>query len=163
MTDPPDWDFAAHPAADITVINIGTNDNNTANNVTAQHYTAALTSLIEQVHEVWPDTQIIVQSLWAYWYQVGNTWTQGSGFYDEIQDVVRSFNDGCLNKKGGKGFVHYYNTTGIMQHNDNDPAYHPSDVGHIKVASHLMEYIRLIFDWDLRQLGPEVQHQTLYW
>lgn len=26
--DPPDWNFQAHPAADITVINLGTNDNN---------------------------------------------------------------------------------------------------------------------------------------
>lgn len=26
--EPPEWDFGAHPAADITVINLGTNDNN---------------------------------------------------------------------------------------------------------------------------------------
>lgn len=52
-------------------------------------------------------------------------------------------------------FVHYFNTTGIMQHNDIGPQWHPTDVGAAKVASHLMQYIKMKFDWDLRATGPE--------
>lgn len=52
-------------------------------------------------------------------------------------------------------FVHYFNTTGILQHNDIGPQWHPTDVGAIKVASHLIQYIRLTFGWELRATGPE--------
>ena len=38
------------------------------------------------------------------------------------------------------------------------PGFHPTDVGHIKVAAHLMQYIRLKFGWDFAVTGPEVQH-----
>jgi hypothetical protein len=50
-----------------------------------------------------------------------------------------------------------------MQHNDQSPVYHPTDAGHIKVASHLMQFIKLKFDWDLYATGPEVFHDTAYW
>lgn len=52
-------------------------------------------------------------------------------------------------------FVHYFNTTGIMQHNDIGPSYHLTDVGAIKIASHLIQYIRIKFGWDLFATGPE--------
>ncbi|KXT14779.1 hypothetical protein AC579_7812 [Pseudocercospora musae] len=165
LTSAPDWDFTKQPHPDLTIINIGTNDNNTHNNVTAERYKAAYIQLLDDIHATWPSTKIIVLSLWSGWSQVGSTWMQGSGFYNEIQDVVKHFNNGSLNKMGDVegAFVIYYNTTGIMQHNDNSPLYHPTDVGQIKVASHLMEYIRLVFGWELRATGPEVQHETLYW
>jgi hypothetical protein len=57
--------------------------------------------------------------------------------------------------KKAKPFVHYFNTTGIMQHNDIAPQWHPTDVGAIKVASHLQQFIRIKFDWDLYATGPE--------
>lgn len=60
-------------------------------------------------------------------------------------------------------FVSYFNTTGILQHNDIGPQYHPTDVGHVKLASHLIQYIKLKFDWVLYATGPEIQHDTLYW
>jgi hypothetical protein len=81
----------------------------------------------------------------------------------------------------GTNFVHYFNTTGILQHNDMIFAAlpHPTDAGHVKVASHLMQYIKLTFGWDfgeavyawirsiltehLAATGPEVQHGTTYW
>ncbi|KAJ4298693.1 hypothetical protein N0V88_003725 [Collariella sp. IMI 366227] len=50
-----------------------------------------------------------------------------------------------------------------MQHNDIGPQWHPTDVGAIKVASHLQQYIHMKFDWDLYATGPEVLHETLYW
>ena len=54
------WDFSKHPAADIVVINLGTNDYNSANNVTTAGYVAQYTMLIEGVHTVWPQAQIIL-------------------------------------------------------------------------------------------------------
>lgn len=54
------WDFSKHPAADIVVINLGTNDYNSANNVTTEGYVAQYTMLIEGVHAVWPQAQIIL-------------------------------------------------------------------------------------------------------
>ncbi|KAK5174868.1 uncharacterized protein LTR77_000004 [Saxophila tyrrhenica] len=161
--DIPDWDFESHPPADITVINIGTNDNNTANNVTHKDFHDSYIRLIDEVHVRWPASQIIVLSLWEGFGETDNMWIQGGGFVDIIQDVVRSYNNGSLNERGGEGFVHYFNTTGILQHNDIGPLYHPTDVGHIKLASHLMQYIKLTFGWVLDQTGPEVQHDTLYW
>ncbi|KAK4550877.1 hypothetical protein LTR36_000457 [Oleoguttula mirabilis] len=151
--------------ADITVINLGTNDNNTANNVTATEYYNSYIQLINEVHTRWPQSQIIVISLWSGFGQVGNTWQQGAGFLDETQNVVKYFNNGSLNQQGecSSCFVYYFNTTGILQHNDIGPQYHPTDVGHVKLASHLMQYIKLTFGWILEHTGPEVQHDTLYW
>jgi hypothetical protein len=54
------WEFSRQPAADIVVINLGTNDNNSANNVTTAGYVAQYTMLIEGVHTVWPTAQIIL-------------------------------------------------------------------------------------------------------
>lgn len=62
--DPPNWDFSKHPAADITVINIGTNDFNPVNNITSAEFTASYIQLINEIHARWPKSQIIVLSLW---------------------------------------------------------------------------------------------------
>ena len=63
----------------------------------------------------------------------------------------------CSNNRTGTAepFVHYFNTTGILQHNDIGPQWHPTDVGAIKIASHLIQYIRMTFGWELRATGPE--------
>jgi uncharacterized protein YaeQ len=58
--EPEVWDFSKHPAADIVVINLGTNDNNSINDVTTAGYVAQYTMLIEGVHAVWPKAQIIL-------------------------------------------------------------------------------------------------------
>lgn len=147
------------------MINLGTNDNNTANNVTNADFYTSYLRLINHIHTRWPTTQIIVMSLWIGFAQVGPTWTQQQGFVDEIQNAVRHFNNGTLNQRGecAACFVYYFNSTGILQHNDLGPLYHPTDVGHVKLASQLMMYIKLVFGWTLEQTGPEVQHETLYW
>ncbi|KFY82921.1 hypothetical protein V498_08398 [Pseudogymnoascus sp. VKM F-4517 (FW-2822)] len=62
-TNPPLWNFSKHPAADIVVINLGTNDNNTANNVTNEDYYKSYVELVEGVHNVWPNAQIIISVL----------------------------------------------------------------------------------------------------
>lgn len=58
--EPELWDFPAHPAADMVVINIGTNDNNSANNVSAPQFQQSYIDLISGIHSVWPDSQIII-------------------------------------------------------------------------------------------------------
>ena len=57
---PEPWDFKKHPAADIVVINIGTNDHNEANNVSTDAYIDALTKIIQGVHGKYPKAQVIV-------------------------------------------------------------------------------------------------------
>jgi hypothetical protein len=192
--EPEVWDFSKRPAADIVVINLGTNDNNSINDVTTAGYVAQYTMLIEGVHAVWPKAQIILivsfllyqtsvadhtKSLWEGFSAVGNTYEQSSGFYTEIYKIYGYFNspeylhnpilyDPVKNAtysslRPSAPFVSYFNTTGILQHNDIGPQYHPTDVGHVKLASHLIQYIKLKFDWVLYSTGPEVQHDTLYW
>lgn len=58
--NPEPWDFKKHPAADIVVINIGTNDQNAANNVSTATYIDALTKIIQGVHGKWPNAEVIV-------------------------------------------------------------------------------------------------------
>ncbi|KAL2198531.1 Lipase, GDSL-like protein [Corynascus similis CBS 632.67] len=179
--NPEPWEFEKHPAADLVVINIGTNDNNEANNVSTEAYIDALTKIIQGVHGKWPKAHVIVMSLWLGFYQSGNTYLPEApeGWVKEIYDMVQWFNsddylqdpiiyDGVTKETSRTGkqaepFVHYFNTTGIMQHNDIAPGWHPTDVGAIKVASHLQQFIRMTFGWDLYATGPEIYHETLYW
>ena len=51
--------------------------------------------------------------------------------------------------------MHYFNTMGILRHNDIGPQYHPTDIGHIKLASLLMHYIKMNFDGCLARRGRE--------
>ncbi|KAK0612917.1 Lipase, GDSL-like protein [Bombardia bombarda] len=179
--NPEPWDFSKRPAADIVVINIGTNDQNAANNVSTPVYIDALTKIIQGVHGKWPEAQVVVMSLWLGFYQSGNSYLPNApqGFVKEVYEMCKWFNsddylrnptvyDGVKKKtsktdKSAKPFVHYFNTTGIMQHNDIGPQWHPTDVGAIKVASHLQQFIRMTFGWELYATGPEVFHETLYW
>ncbi|KAK0655824.1 Lipase, GDSL-like protein [Cercophora newfieldiana] len=179
--NPEPWDFSKHPAADLVIINIGTNDQNSHNNVSAPVYIDALTKIVQGVHGKYPKAQVVVMSLWLGFSQTGNTYASVSsqGFVKEVQNMIRMFNsDKYLNNptvydgvtktssqtnKKTKPFVHLFNTTGILQHNDIAPQWHPTDVGAIKVASHLLQFIKMTFGWELEATGPEVFHETLYW
>ncbi|KAH7122376.1 acetylxylan esterase [Dendryphion nanum] len=154
-TEPPEWNFGAHAAADIVVINLGTNDNNTANSVSSAQYLSSYVSLVKDIHDTYPKAQIVLMSLWNGFYSTGNSYAQSGAFRDEIYDVYKKYE--------GEGYVHYFNSTGILQHNDIGPQWHPTDFGHIKVAAHVMQYIRIKFGWEFGATGPEVQHETLYW
>ncbi|KAI1818610.1 Lipase, GDSL-like protein [Poronia punctata] len=178
--EPEPWDFEKmETTPDLVVINLGTNDNNEHNNVSAEAYVDAYTKLIQGVHGKYPKAQVVVMELWLGFYQYGNSYGQDQGFQKELQGIVEYFNsdeylsapkiwDGTKNKtttldSPSEPFVHYFETKGILQHNDIGPGYHPTDVGAIKVASHLSQYIKLTFGWDLVATGPEVFHETLYW
>ncbi|POS72715.1 acetylxylan esterase [Diaporthe helianthi] len=175
------WDFSKQSAADLVVINIGTNDQNPHNNISAQTYQDNLTRLIQGVHGVWPNAQVILMSLWLGFSQSGNTYLPDSpeGFEPQIRAVNDYFNspaylanptvyDGVTNRtwrlnSTSEPFLHLFNTSGILQHNDIGPQYHPTDVGAIKVASHALQFIKLKLGWELLATGPEIQHETLYW
>ncbi|KAK4102995.1 Lipase, GDSL-like protein [Parathielavia hyrcaniae] len=185
--NPEPWDFSKQSPADIVVINIGTNDNNQANNVSNEAYIDAVTKIIQGVHGKWPKAQVIVMSLWLSFYQSGNAYLPNApeGWPNELYQMVEwaytsrqvqlgrvprqpIVYDGVTKKtsrgcKKAKPFVHYFNTTGTLQHNDIAPQWHPTDVGAIKVASHPQQFIRIKFGWDLYATGPEVFHETLYW
>jgi len=104
------WDFSKHDPADLVFINIGTNDNNEQFNVTKAELGKSYTAFIQKIHDIWPKAQIIIMSLTNGHYQVGTKWKQNSFFTDTILSVY--------DKYKADGFVHYFNTTGIMQHND---------------------------------------------
>ncbi|KAK3901177.1 hypothetical protein C8A05DRAFT_35134, partial [Staphylotrichum tortipilum] len=89
--NPEPWDFSKHPAADLVVIRIGTNENNKANNVSTAAYVDALTKIIQGVHGKWPKAQVIVMSLWLGFYQSGNTYLPNApeGWVKEIYDLVQ--------------------------------------------------------------------------
>jgi lysophospholipase L1-like esterase len=158
---PEKWDFEAkggnggNGKADIVLLNIGTNDANQANNVTSAQYLSSYLDFVAKVHDVYPKAQIVLMSLWNGFYSTGNSYAQSGAFGSEIYQVYEKYKDA--------GYVHYFNSTGILQHNDIGPQWHPTDVGHIKIASHIMQYIRIKFGWEFGATGPEVQHETLYW
>jgi hypothetical protein len=110
--------------------------------------------------------------MWQGFYQDGNTYRQNTDFSSEVRAVHDHFNSAAwlenpvawngttntttrLDAKDQKPFVHLFDTTGILQHNDVAPQWHPTDVGQIKVASHLMQFIRIKFGWEMVATGPE--------
>ncbi|RJE24705.1 hypothetical protein PHISCL_02970 [Aspergillus sclerotialis] len=157
-TTPERWDPTMHRPADLVVINIGTNDWRSPNDLPKDDYYKSYIKLIDEIHSVWPDAQIIIMSLWGYFDAAGTTYKQIPAYVGATKRVAEHYVD--------QGFVHYFDTTGILQHNDIGPGVphlHPTDVGHIKVASHLMQYVKMKFGWGFAATGPEVQHDTTYW
>ncbi|KAK6351449.1 hypothetical protein TWF718_004609 [Orbilia javanica] len=161
-TNPEPWPFNKHQKADIVVINLGTNDSNQGTEtgrVPDAEFQANYIKLIASIHEKYPRAQIIAMQIWQGFYGYGNTYLQNlDGYQAGILAAVDSFK-----KRDGSNFVHYFNTTGILQHNDINPLWHPTDTGHIKVAAHLMQFIKLKFNWELGNTGKEVYSHTTYW
>jgi len=60
VENPERWDFSKHRAADLVVINIGTNDANSHNNVSNVTYVESYKRLIAGIHGVWPQAQVVV-------------------------------------------------------------------------------------------------------
>lgn len=58
--NPPKWNFAAQRPADLVVINIGTNDNNPANNVSSTDYYNDYITLVGNIHKIWPKADIVL-------------------------------------------------------------------------------------------------------
>ncbi|PYH99778.1 acetylxylan esterase [Aspergillus ellipticus CBS 707.79] len=150
---PEKWNFDTHRQADLVIIELGTNDR--TNNVTGTDFYNSYVDLVNSVHRTYPQAHIVLMSLWGKFVRSGDTYNQSPSYVSEINRVCQHFKD--------DGFVDYFGTKGILQHNDIDPQEHPSDVGHIKIASHLMQWTKLKLGWEFGATGPEVQHDTLYW
>ncbi|KAG4217525.1 hypothetical protein PC116_g33994, partial [Phytophthora cactorum] len=120
--DPEPWDFQKQETTPgIVIINLGTNDNNAANNVSTETYVDAYKNLIRGVHGKYPKAQVIVM--------YGNTYQQNLGYEQELKDIVSYFNsdaylsapsiwDGTTNMTTvldapSEPFVHYFSTKGI--------------------------------------------------
>ncbi|KAH1980074.1 hypothetical protein KXW88_006918 [Aspergillus fumigatus] len=146
--NPPKWNFAAQRPADLVVINIGTNDNNPANNVSSTDYYNDYITLVGNIHKIWPKADIVLMSLWGGFGASGDTYVQGPLWVDEIKRVYQHYEK--------QGFIHYFDTAGILQHNDIAPQWHPTDVGHLKIAAHLMQWVKLKFGWEFGATGPEM-------
>ncbi|KAL2839831.1 SGNH hydrolase-type esterase domain-containing protein [Aspergillus pseudoustus] len=155
--NPPKWDFTSQQPADLVVINIGNNDYNVADKVSSTDFYNDYVKLVGDIHRIWPEAQIVLMSLWGGFGAIGDTYIQGPIFVNEIKNVYKFYQ-----RKGAK-FVHYFDTTGILQHNDIAPQWHPTDVGHIKVAAHLIQWVKLTLGWEMEATGPMVHSGTLYW
>ncbi|QDS70277.1 hypothetical protein FKW77_007829 [Venturia effusa] len=156
---PEEWDFKAHQAADLVIIHIGTNDYSPANNVSGTQYQATYIDFVKKIHTVWPSAQIVLFSLHnGFWLDAGSgRWHAVGAFVDEIRNVYKTYEK--------EGWIHYFNASGILAHNDIGPQWHYTDVGHIKLASAMMQYIRMKFGWEVEDsaAGPEVLSGTTYW
>src|SRR5689334_2314671 len=58
-------------------------------------------------------------------------------FDEEIRRVVDQFQ-----------YVHLFNTTSILRHNDIAPQWHPADVSQIKVANQVLQFVKGEFGWE---------------
>lgn len=109
--------------------------------------------------------------MWHGFYLDGNTYSQNTDYTTEAYQVYEYFNtdayladpviwDGITKEASNTGkkmepFVHFFDTDGILQYNDISPMWHPTDVAQIKVASHLIQWIKLRFGWEMEARGPE--------
>ncbi|GIJ90377.1 hypothetical protein Asppvi_009331 [Aspergillus pseudoviridinutans] len=156
-TSPPKWDFGAHRPADLVIINLGANDNLTVNNVSSLDFQKSYVEFINGIHHVWPSAQIILMSLWGDFIPSRMTYTQTPQYVEEIENVYRHFDE------APEKFVYYFDTTGILQHNDIAQESHLTDVGNVKIASHLNRWVAMKFGWRMQATGSEILHGTMYW
>ncbi|PKY05002.1 GDSL-like Lipase/Acylhydrolase-like protein [Aspergillus campestris IBT 28561] len=153
--NPPRWDFGAHAAADLVIINLGANDD--LNGVSSTDLVSSYITLIDGVHSVWPDAHIVIMSLWGDFVQRGLTFVQAPQGVREITTVYQHYRD------QGKGYVHFFETSGIFKHGDIAQDGHLNDMGNAKLASHLMQWISSQFGWTMDTDGAEILHGTQYW
>lgn len=64
------------------------------------------------------------QSLWIGFYATSNTYAQATNLREQQNNVYAHFQQ----RYHRNNFVSLFNTTGILQHSDMNPAYHPTDV-----------------------------------
>ncbi|KAJ5621322.1 Esterase SGNH hydrolase-type subgroup [Penicillium herquei] len=148
------WDNSAEQPADLVIIQMGGNDYRHPNEIPGRNFYHAYVELIDDIHRTWPHAVVLIMSQWWVWRREGLNYIPSIAYEQEAKDVHAHFKD--------KGFVYYFDTTGILQHNDINPKNHPTDVGHVKLASHLLQWTKLVLRWNMEPLG-EVQHGTLYW
>ncbi|KAL4945644.1 hypothetical protein BDV06DRAFT_184426 [Aspergillus oleicola] len=154
--EPEEYDVTAEQPADLVIIQMGGNDHRNPNNIPGENFFQGYVDLIENIHQHWPDAEIVIMTQWGVWNQQDDEYEQTVVYEEEIQRVYEHFKDRKWR------FVYLFHTDGILGHNDINPKNHPTDVGHIKIASHLLQWTNLMLGWELNPRG-EMQHGTLYW
>ena len=107
----PDWDFSTYTPK-IVVINIGTNDGNTPNDL----YQSTYLAFLGKIRDRFPDAHIVVL--------VPHTGAH------KAQDSAAYF----AQVAAGDTKVHFINASGWLQASDENDGLHPSDAGHAKFA-----------------------------
>ncbi|CAP91491.1 Pc13g04220 [Penicillium rubens Wisconsin 54-1255] len=151
---PEKWDVKAEQPADLVIIQMGGNDHRHPNEIPGRDYYHAYVELVEDIHSNWPNAIILLMSQWGTFSKEGKKYVGSTYYQEETRQVNEHFKD--------RGFVYYFPTEGLLQHNDINPKNHLTDVGHIKVASHLLQWVKLVLRWNLEPTG-EVQSGTTYW
>ncbi|KAL4805360.1 SGNH hydrolase-type esterase domain-containing protein [Aspergillus unguis] len=154
--EPEEWDVTAEQPADLVIIQMGGNDHRHPNEIPGENFFQGYVEMVENVHQHWPGAEIVIMTQWGVWKQEGTEYSQTTVYEEEIQRVYEHF------KERKWTFVKLFHTDGILGHNDINPKNHPTDVGHIKIASHLLQWTNLMLGWELNPRG-EMQHGTLYW
>jgi hypothetical protein len=130
-------------------------DNYTYNNVSSTAFVSSYVELITDIRRAYPHAQIILMSLWKGFKTVGNTYVADGAWVQEIYRVYEIFNQGGYGRGYGRSgrFVHYFNTTGILQHHDIGPHNYLTHTGRIKIVSHLLQYFKMKYHWTLAGTG----------
>ncbi|CAI7662585.1 unnamed protein product [Penicillium pancosmium] len=152
--EPEEFDVKGDQATDLFLIQMGGNDHRHPNEIPGRNYYHGYIDLIDDLHKTHPHATVLLVSQWGSWKQDGLSFVPNEVYEDEHRAIHEHYKD--------QGFVYYFSTKGLLQHNDINPKNHPTDVGHIKLASHLLQWVRLVLRWELEPLG-EVTHGTLYW
>ncbi|KAJ5143222.1 CAZyme family CE2 [Penicillium bovifimosum] len=152
--EPEHWDVKKEQPADLVIIQMGGNDHRHPNEIPGRDYYHAYVDLVEDVHSNWPNAIVLLMSQWGGFTKQNKKFVGSTYYLEETKQVHEHFKD--------RGFVYYFPTEGLLQHNDINPKNHLTDVGHVKIASHLLQWVKLVLRWNLEPTG-EVQSGTAYW
>ncbi|CAG7938947.1 unnamed protein product [Penicillium olsonii] len=152
--EPEEWDVVAEQPADLVIIQMGGNDHRHPNDIPGRNYYHAYVDLVDDIHSVWPNAVVILMSQWGTFIKQKKQYVGSTYYLEETKQVYEHFKD--------RGFVYYFPTEGLLAHNDINPKNHLTDVGHVKIASHLLQWVKLVLRWKLEPTS-EVQSGTTYW
>ncbi|CAG8135257.1 unnamed protein product [Penicillium salamii] len=152
--EPEEWDVGVEQPADLVIIQMGGNDHRHPNDIPGRNYYHAYVNLVDDIHSVWPHAVVILMSQWGTFTKQNKKYVGSTYYLEETKQVYEHFKD--------RGFVYYFPTEGLLAHNDINPKNHLTDVGHVKIASHLLQWVKLVLRWKIEPTS-EVQSGTTYW
>ncbi|SPN99970.1 uncharacterized protein DNG_02822 [Cephalotrichum gorgonifer] len=136
--------------ANLVIINLGTS---VATDVPVAAHVEPDKRLIQVVPGIWPDVRVAIMRIWQDFYQFGNNFVRNTKFTAEVHLAHKYFSSeyfentiaqGAIAKearnpeKKAEAFVHSFDTMGILRHDGTRPQWHPTGVGRIQVAIHLL-------------------------